>query len=50
MQMLTVNHWTDHRVPSGGVMEKGLKELKGFATTEEEQEYQPTKPTRAPRD
>jgi hypothetical protein len=32
MQMLTANHRTEHRDPSGGV-EKGLKELKGFATT-----------------
>jgi hypothetical protein len=28
--MLKANNWTDHRVHSGGV-EKGLKELRGFA-------------------
>jgi hypothetical protein len=28
--MFSANHWTEHRVPNGGV--KGLKELKGFAT------------------
>jgi hypothetical protein len=31
-------------------LEKGLKELKGFATPLEEQEYQPTGPPRATRD
>jgi hypothetical protein len=31
-------------------LEKGLKELKGFATPKEEQQYQPTRPLRAPRD
>jgi hypothetical protein len=28
---------------------EGLKELKGFATPEEEQQYQPTSTPRAPR-
>jgi hypothetical protein len=28
----------------------GLKELKGFATPQEEQQYQPTRSSRAPRD
>jgi hypothetical protein len=27
--MLKANHWTEHRVPDGGVGEKGLKELRG---------------------
>jgi hypothetical protein len=31
-------------------LEKGLKELKGFATPQEAQQYQPTRPLRAPRD
>jgi hypothetical protein len=31
MQMLAANHWTVHGV-SNGEIEKGLKELKGFAT------------------
>jgi hypothetical protein len=32
-------------------LEKGLKELKGFATPEEEQQYQPSRPHPiAPRD
>jgi hypothetical protein len=29
--MLTANHWTEHKVPSGGVVER-TEELKGFAT------------------
>jgi hypothetical protein len=29
---------------------EGLKELKGMATSEEEQQYQLTRPFRAPRD
>jgi hypothetical protein len=31
-------------------LEKGLKELKGFTTPYEEQQYQPTRSPRAPRD
>jgi hypothetical protein len=31
-------------------LEKGLKELKWFATPSEEQHYQPTRPPRAPKD
>jgi hypothetical protein len=31
-------------------LEKGLEELKGFATPQEEQQYQPTSPPRAPKD
>jgi hypothetical protein len=31
-------------------LEKGLKELKGFVTTEEELQYQPTSPSSAPMD
>jgi hypothetical protein len=31
MRMLSANHRTEHGDPNGGV-EKGLKELKGFAT------------------
>jgi hypothetical protein len=31
-------------------LEKGQKELKGFATLQEEQQYQPTGPPKAPRD
>jgi hypothetical protein len=30
-------------------LEKGLKKLKRFATPHEEQQYQPTRPPRAPR-
>jgi hypothetical protein len=33
-----------------GELEKGLKELKRFATTQKEQKYQPTRPCRALRD
>jgi hypothetical protein len=28
-------------------LEKGLKELKGFATPQEEQQYQPTRPSQS---
>jgi hypothetical protein len=31
-------------------LEKGLKDLKGFATPKEEQQYQPTRLPRTPRD
>jgi hypothetical protein len=31
-------------------LEKGLKVLKGIATPQEEQQYQPISPPRAPRD
>jgi hypothetical protein len=31
-------------------LREGLKELKGFATPEDEQKYQPTRPPRSPRD
>jgi hypothetical protein len=31
-------------------LRKGLKELKGFATPLEEQQYQPTRPPIAPKD
>jgi hypothetical protein len=31
-------------------LEKGLKELKGFATPQKEQQYQPTRSLRALRD
>jgi len=31
-------------------LEKGLKELKGFATPQEEHQYQPIRPSRASRD
>jgi hypothetical protein len=31
-------------------LEKGLKEMKGFVTPKEEQHYQPTTPSRTPRD
>jgi hypothetical protein len=31
-------------------LEKGLKELKGVATPQEEQQYQPTSPPRVPKD
>jgi hypothetical protein len=30
-------------------LEKGLKELKGFATHRKKKDYQPTRPSRAPR-
>ena len=35
---------------SRGELEKGLKEFKGFTTPQEEQQYQPTRLLRAPRD
>jgi len=31
-------------------LEKRVKELKGFVTLKEEQQYQPARPSRAPRD
>jgi hypothetical protein len=31
-------------------LKKGLKEMKRFATAQEEQQYQPTRPPRAPRE
>jgi hypothetical protein len=43
--MLTVNCCTEHRDPNGGVRER-MKELKGFATPQKEQQYQP--PTHTP--
>jgi hypothetical protein len=43
MQMHITNHQTECRDPMEELGE-GLKELKGFATTEEEQQYQPTRP------
>jgi hypothetical protein len=41
MWMLTANHWTEHRDPMEELGE-GPKELQGFATPKEEQQYQPT--------
>jgi hypothetical protein len=41
MQMLTANHWTEHRDPSEELGE-GLKEVKGITTPYEEQQYQLT--------
>ena len=41
-QMLTANHWTEQGTPMEE-LEKGLKELKGFATPKEKQQYQPTR-------
>jgi hypothetical protein len=41
MWMLTANLWIKQGDPMEE-LEKGLKELKGFATPEEEQQYQPT--------
>jgi hypothetical protein len=51
MRMLAANHWTEHRDPIGGVRGRTeeLKELKGIATPQEEQ-YQLTRPSRAPTD
>ena len=45
--MLTVNHLTEHGVPTEELGE-GLKELKGFATPWEEQQYQPTRSPNLP--
>jgi hypothetical protein len=45
--MLTANHWNESPIEE---LEKRLKELKEIATPEEEQQYQPTSPPRAPRD
>jgi hypothetical protein len=49
MQMLATKHLTEHRDPNREVGE-GQKELKGFATPQEEQQYQPTRISRPPRD
>jgi len=38
MRKLAANHWTPMEE-----LEKGLKKLKGFATPQEEQQYQPTR-------
>jgi len=43
--MLTANHGTTMEE-----LEEGLKELKGFAIPQEEQQYQTTRPSRTPRD
>jgi hypothetical protein len=48
MQMLVANHWS-----MGTPVEElgeGLKELKEFAVPWEEQQYEPTRSPRAPRD
>jgi hypothetical protein len=47
--MLAANHWIEQESPMEE-LEKGLKELEGFAIPWEEQQYQPTRPPRAPRD
>jgi hypothetical protein len=49
--MLASNHWTE-RGSLIEKLEKGLKELKEFATPKEEQQYQLTRPPppRTPRD
>jgi hypothetical protein len=49
MHILTSNHWTEQEDPNGGVRE-WTEELKGFTTPWEEQQYQPSRPSRAPRD
>ena len=48
-QILAANHWSEHRVPNGGVRER-TEEAEGFATPLEEQHYQSTRLLRAPRD
>jgi hypothetical protein len=46
--MFAANHWTEHLAPREE-LEKA-QELKGFVTPQEEQQYQPTRPSRTPRD
>jgi hypothetical protein len=49
MRMLAAKYWTEHWIPNAEVRE-GLKELKRFATPWEEQQAEPTRPHRAPRE
>jgi hypothetical protein len=42
--MFTVNHKTEHGDPNGGVREKTEGD-EGIATPQEEQQYQPIRPT-----
>jgi len=44
MRMLAADRDTEHREE----LEKGLKELNRFATPQEEQKYQPTRPPELP--
>jgi hypothetical protein len=39
--MFTANQWAEHRVHNGE-LEKGFKELRGFAATQEEQQDEST--------
>ena len=47
--MLAADHWTDKGTPMEE-LGKGLKELTGFAAPKEKQQYQPIRPSRAPKD
>jgi hypothetical protein len=47
--MLIVIHCSEHRVPDEN-LEKGPKELKGFAALYEEEKYELSSNPRAPRD
>jgi hypothetical protein len=49
MQMLEANHWTEHRVPNGGVRER-TQEAEGFCNPIGKTTISPTRPHRAPRD
>ena len=48
-EMLVANHWTKLRDTLGELGE-GLEILRGLVTPQEDQQYQPTRPPRAPRD
>jgi hypothetical protein len=47
--MLTAIHWIEHRIPMQE-LEKGPKELKGFAIPYEEQQYELISTPRVPWD
>jgi hypothetical protein len=47
-QMLTTNHWNEHRVPNGEVGEGTERSLRGFAVLWKEQQCQQARSPRAP--
>jgi hypothetical protein len=49
MRMLAANHQIEDRDSNGGVGGR-IEGAEGFATPKEQQQYQPTKPLKAPRD
>jgi hypothetical protein len=46
---LTINHWTECRVPNRGVRER-TEGIEGVSNPQEEQQYQPTSHPKAARD